>query len=79
MEKPEKTFRIGAVSASVFINRAKTGGSFRSVSLQRRYKDGDKWKTSTNDTLSDLPAAIALLQVAMNHVASVEAQPKVKE
>ena len=49
------------------------------MSLQRRYKDGDKWKTSTNYTLSDLPTAIALLQVAMNHVASVEAQPKGKE
>ena len=30
--------------------------TYRVVSLQRRYRDGDEWKTSTNFSLADLPA-----------------------
>lgn len=77
--KPEKTFRIGHCSASVFVNSAAKEGddnrTFRTVSLQRRYRDGDDWKTSASFTLADLPAAIAVLQLAMQHVASVESDP----
>lgn len=78
MAQPEKTFRIGLCSASVFVNTVpkKDGGeerTYRSVSLQRRYRDGDNWKTSTSFALADLPAAIAVMQMAMNHVASQEA------
>ena len=72
MAKPEKTFRIGSCSASVFVNDAAGGRQFRSVSLQRRYKQGDKWKSSTSFTLSDLPSAMAVLQLAMTHVAESE-------
>ena len=42
--KPEKVFRIGAVSASVFVNEIKTESgtrNVRNVNLQRRYRDGD--------------------------------------
>ncbi|MBI1902929.1 MAG: hypothetical protein HYS13_17670 [Planctomycetia bacterium] len=77
MPKPEKTFRIGPCSASVFVNTPKAkdkARSFRSVSLQRRYKSGDTWKSATSFGLSDLPAAIAVLQMAMTHVASKEAE-----
>lgn len=76
MAKPEKTFRIGLCSASVFVNttKDKEPRSFRTVSLQRRYKDGDEWKTSTNFGLSDLPSAIAVMQIAMNHIATHEAE-----
>jgi hypothetical protein len=73
MDKPERTFRMGSVSASVFVNRAKSGRSFRSVSLQRRYKEGDKWKTASNYTQSDIPAAVAVLQLAMHHIAGGDA------
>ena len=74
MPRPEKTFRLGHCSASVFVNQGKEkGNSFRSVSLQRRYKDGDEWKSSTNFSLADLPHAITVLQWAMNHIAELEA------
>jgi hypothetical protein len=74
MNKPEKSFRIGACSASVFLNQGEGKRSFRSVSLQRRYKDGDTWKSATNFTLSDLPAAQAVLQMATKYVLSQEAE-----
>ncbi|MCH8042814.1 MAG: hypothetical protein IID44_03760 [Planctomycetes bacterium] len=77
MAQPEKTFRIGRCSASVFINTFQSNEgekrTFRSVSLQRRYRDGDEWKTSTSFTLTDVPAAIAVLHLAMQHIASREA------
>ena len=79
MQKPEKTFRIGAVSASVFVNEAEGGRTFRSVSLQRSFKTGEEWKTATNFTLSDMPAAVAVLQMAMHHVAERDRQTEPRE
>ena len=68
MAKPEKTFRVGAISASVFVNKTKDRGSFRTVTLERRYKDGKQWKSSSSFSLKDVPVAIAVLQMAMNHM-----------
>ncbi len=75
MAQPEKSFRIGSCSASVFVNQTTDQRTFRSVSLQRRYKDGEEWKSSTSFGLSELPAAIAVLQLAMQHVAQKESDP----
>ncbi|MCH7728276.1 MAG: hypothetical protein IH991_17625 [Planctomycetes bacterium] len=68
MAKPEQTFRVGAISASVFVNKTKDKASFRTVSLERRYKDGKQWKSSNSFSLKDVPVAIAVLQMAMNHL-----------
>jgi len=72
--QPEKTFRIGSVSASVFVNEVKGKQPFRSVSLQRRYKEGDEWKSSGSLNLRDLPAANTVLQMATTYVAEREAE-----
>lgn len=68
ISKPEKTFRIGHCSESVFVNAAAKEGdesrTFRTVSLQRRYRAGDDWETSTSFALADRPAAVAVLQLA---------------
>jgi hypothetical protein len=55
--KPEKVFRIGFVSASVFAHNVETDDgtrTIRSVSIQKRYKDGDevKYTSSFNGGLS---------------------------
>lgn len=77
MAQPEKVFRIGPVSAAVFVNKAKTGESepraFRSVSLQRRFWDGSEWQSSTSFSLAELPAALAVLKMALADVAEKEA------
>ena len=76
MSKPGKTYRIGSVSASIFVNEIDTDGGkrqVRNVNLQRRYKDGDEWKSSSSFGLGDLPQAIAALKLAMDHVAATEA------
>ena len=69
MAKPERTFKIGACSASVFVNNAQGGRQFRSVSLQRRYKQGDNWKSATAFTLDEIPNALAVLHLAMSYIA----------
>jgi hypothetical protein len=74
---PEKTFRIGLVSASVFVNEVDGDGgkrTLRNVNLQRRYRDGDSWKSATSFGLADLPAAIRVLQLAQRHVEQHEAE-----
>ena len=76
--KPEKTFRIGAVSASVFVNEIDTENGkrrIRSVSLQRRYRDDSdgEWKSSNSFGLGELPQALAVLDLAMKHVVEQEA------
>ena len=75
-KSPEKTFRIGSVSASVFVNQVQGDGgkrTIRNVNLQRRYKDGDEWKSSTSFGLADLPQAIRAMQLAQQHVEAHEA------
>ena len=75
--KPETVFRIGSVSASVFVNEINTDSGqryVRNVNLQRRYRDGDEWKSSSSFGLGDIPQAIAVLEMAMKHVADQEAE-----
>ncbi len=72
---PEKVVRIGFVSASIFVNQVKTESGtrdIRNVNLQRRYKDGDEWKSATSFGLADLPNAIRVLQLAQEHVEAAE-------
>ena len=76
-QPPEKQFRIGSVSASVFANTVDGDGNrkrkIRNVNLQRRYKDGDDWKSSSSFGLADIPHAIRVLQLAQEHVEAAEA------
>lgn len=77
MSKPEKVFRIGYVSASIFVNEVKTDNgtrTVRNVNLQRRYKDGDEWKSASTFGLGDLPCALRVMQLALQHMETVEAE-----
>ncbi|TWT51738.1 hypothetical protein KOR42_34250 [Thalassoglobus neptunius] len=72
---PEKTFRIGLVSASIFANEAEGGKrTILNVNLQRRYRDGDSWKSSTSFGLADIPVALRVLQLAQGYVEEREAE-----
>ena len=77
MSKPEKVFRIGYVSASIFVNEIETEGgkrTVRNVNLQRRYKDGNEWKSASSFGLGDLPCALRVLQLALQHIETAEAE-----
>ena len=74
--KPVKVFRLRGISASVFANTAKSGEreiTFHKVSLQRTYKDGDDWKTTTSFGRDDLPTAQLVLSRAWEFILDAEA------
>lgn len=77
MAQPEKTFRIGSISASIFRNTVEgesgSDRSFRSVTLQRRYRDGDEWKYTYSLNFADIANAREVLRLALDHIAQLEA------
>lgn len=74
MEKniPEKKFRAGAVTATVWENTVDREGkvtSFNSVALERIYKDKDgNWQTTSTFRLNDLPKLSLMAQKAYEYV-----------
>ena len=76
---PEKKFSTGVITATVWQNqgRAKTGETvaYRTVSLQRRYKDRNgAWQTANSLRTNDLPRASLVLQKAYEFLVLREAQ-----
>jgi len=74
--KPVKVFRLRGISASVFANVAKTKDrevTFHKVSLQRTYRDGDEFKTTTSFGRDDLPVAKLVLEQAWQFILETEA------
>ena len=72
MAKPFKTFRVGAVRASIFENTfSKNGKNIKlpKVSLEVRYKDASgKWASTHSLSLNELPKAILALQQAYEYL-----------
>ena len=69
-------FRIGSVSASVFVNEVNADGpvrEVRNVSLQCSYRDGGERKFGSYFGLADLLVAKQVLQMAADYVAEHEA------
>lgn len=71
--QPEKRFSTGAISATVWKNNtvSKTGEqvTFRTISLQRGYKDkDDSWKNTTTLRVQDIPRATLVLQKAYEYL-----------
>lgn len=80
-QPPEKTFRIGFCSASVFRNTIEPkeeGGktrTLRTVVIQRRYRDDkEEWQSTNSFGLSELASAIRVMQLAQQYLESVEAE-----
>ena len=70
---PEKKFRAGAISATVWLNRGQkaTGETteFRTISLERNYTDKEgKWQSTNSFRVNDLPKANAVMQKAYEFV-----------
>ena len=72
--KPVKVFRLLGVSASVFANKAPKGRNtpFYKVSVQRTYKDGDEFRSTTSLGRDDLPIAEVLIHKAWEFVLESE-------
>ncbi len=66
---PEKKFRAGAISATVWLNKGQNANGeeteYRSISIERNYtnKEG-KWNSTNSLRVNDLPKANVVLQKA---------------
>jgi len=72
MAKPEKTFKVGAVRASIFRNTIEKNGQsipLPKVVIEVRYKDKmGQWQGTNSLSLNDLPKAILALQKAFEYL-----------
>ncbi|MBN1386785.1 hypothetical protein JW968_07510 [Candidatus Woesearchaeota archaeon] len=69
---PEKKFRAGAITATVWKNGAERDGkavSYFSVGIDRNYKDRNgKWQTTNSMRINDLPKAALVLTKAYEYL-----------
>ena len=66
--QPEKKFRAGGVSATVWQNKSEKG-DYATITLSRTYMDKDKnWKETNSYKVSDLPKVALVLHKAYEHL-----------
>lgn len=66
-EKPILKIRSGAIFLAAWKNRGEKGTWF-SIKLEKRYKDGNEWKSTSNLSDRDLLEAARLLEVAHDYL-----------
>ena len=76
---PEKKFSTGVITATVWQNQGKSRNgeavAYRTVSLQRRYKDKNGvWQSANSFRVNDLPKASLVLQKAYEYLVLRETQ-----
>ena len=82
--KPEKKFRAGAISATVWLNQGqskKTGEttSWRTIGLQRGYKDNnDQWQNTTSMRVNDLPRAALVMRQAYEYLVTKQSEDPIE-
>jgi len=70
---PEKKFRAGSVSATIWLNKGqKVNGEeaeYRTISVERSYTDKNgNWQSTNSMRINDLPKAQLVLQKAYEYV-----------
>ena len=74
-QKPEKKYKVGAISATIWKNEGKSEKddstfSFYSITIDRSYTDKEgKWQKTNSLRSNDLPKAILVLNKAYEFVA----------
>jgi hypothetical protein len=76
--KPIRTFRLRGVKVAVFENQTEQGVYYK-TSLQRIYREGKEWKTTTSLGRDDLPVARLLLGQAWEFILESEAASRANE
>jgi hypothetical protein len=82
MSKPEVSFKVGAVRASIFRNTIEKNGrtiALPKVVIEVRYKDKmGQWKGTNSLSLNDIPKAILALQKAFEYL-TMHREPGMQE
>lgn len=71
MSKPEKKFKCGPVSASIWSENKTVNGEavkFYSISITKAYKDSDDWKNTNNFSAEDLPKVALVANEAYKYI-----------
>ena len=81
---PEKKFRASPISATIWANEATTKEGetklYRTITLERTYKDKDGvWKSTNSLRNNDLPKAILVLNKAYEYINIREDDSKIVE
>jgi len=70
---PDKKFRSGAVSATIWTNTLQKDGkavAYKTVSIERNYKDKQgNWKTTSSLRVADIPRAVLVLNKSYEYLA----------
>lgn len=66
-KKPVATFKLGRIRAAVWENDTDKG-VVCNVTIERRYLDGEEWKSSTSFGRGDLPLVAQLADEAMTFI-----------
>ena len=75
-QAPEKTFKVGGITASVFAHvRGKNDNSAfisKNVQITKTYFDGKEYKTTTSYDVNDLPKLALVANRAYEYIVSEE-------
>ena len=83
-QHPEKKFRAGGVTATIWLNHKKEDegkqSTFRTISIERSYMDKDNnWQSTNTLRVNDLPKANLVVQKAYEYILLKEEEDKVKK
>jgi hypothetical protein len=71
MNKPEKKFNCGSISASLWANTKVVNGEavkFYSVTINKAYKEEEEWKHTNSFNIEDLPKVALVANEAYKYV-----------
>ncbi len=71
MNKPEKKFSCGPISASIWANTKVVTGEmvkFYSVTINKAYKEGEDWKYTDSFNIEDLPKVALVANEAYKYI-----------
>ena len=71
MNKPEKKFNCGSISASIWANTKVVNSEtvkLYSVTMNKAYKEGEEWKYTNSFNIEDLPKVALVANEAYKYV-----------
>lgn len=77
MRKPEKKFKCGPISASIWAEGKTVQGEMvklYSINIDKAYKDGDEWKHTSSFAVEDLPKVALVANEAYKYLRLQESE-----
>ena len=75
MSRPEKRFRCGPITASIWTEAKTVDGDlvkFHSISIDKAYLSGDEWKHTNSFAAEDLPKVALVANEAYRYIRLTE-------